>query len=262
MAFAEIIEETRSRVERDKQSFPLQQVIDDPRFDSTARNFDEVFTPGEVNVITEIKYGSPSRGKIFDAEVINPVEVARAYVENGSRALSILTEPTYFHGSYDYLSAAREAFPEIPIIMKDFVVDPYQVHFARFIGASVVLLCVRYLDEAEINDLQQLATGIGLNTLVEVHDEAELEVACKIGCRVMGVNNRNLKTLDIDLDVGRNLAPHFPKDVVKICESGIFNRGQIDDFRKLGFDGFLVGTSLMMDGRPGEALSELIEGQD
>ena len=260
MAFAEIIEETRSRVERDKNEFPLQQVIDEPRFESTALNFDKVFTPGEVNIITEIKYGSPSRGKIFDAEVINPVEVARAYVENGSRALSILTEPSYFHGSYDYLSAAREAFPEIPIIMKDFVVDPYQVHFARYIGASVVLLCVRYLDEAEINDLQQLATGIGLNTLVEVHDEAELEVACRIGCRVMGVNNRDLKTLDIDLGVGKNLAPHFPDDVVKICESGIFNRKQIDEFRELGFDGFLVGTSLMMDGRPGEALSELIQG--
>ena len=144
--------------------------------------------------------------------------------------------------------------------MKDFVVDPYQVHFARFIGASVVLLCVRYLDEAEIKDLQQLAVSIGLNTLVEVHDEAELEVASRIGCKVMGVNNRNLKTLDIDLDVGRNLAPHFPDDVVKICESGIFERSQIDDFRELGFDGFLVGTSLMMDGRPGEALQELIRG--
>ncbi len=260
MAFAEIIEETRARVKKDQASFPLQQVMDEPEFEQTAASFDDAFPAGEVNLITEIKYGSPSRGKIFDAEVISPVDVARAYVENGSRAISILTEPTYFHGSYDYLRAVRSAYPEIPIIMKDFVVDPYQVHFARFIGASVVLLCVRYLDETEIKDLQQLAVSIGLNTLVEVHDEAELEVASRIGCKVMGVNNRNLKTLDIDLDVGRNLAPHFPDDVVKICESGIFERSQIDDFRELGFDGFLVGTSLMMDGRPGEALQELIRG--
>ncbi len=260
MAFAEIIEETRARVKRDQESFPLQRVMDEPEFELTAANFDDAFPVGEVNLITEIKYGSPSRGKIFDADVISPVDVARAYVENGSRAISILTEPTYFHGSYDYLRSVRSAYPEIPIIMKDFVIDPYQVHFARFIGASVVLLCVRYLDEVEIKDLQQLAVSIGLNTLVEVHDEAELEIACRIGCKVMGVNNRNLKTLDIDLDVGRNLAPHFPDDVVKICESGIFERSQIDDFRELGFDGFLVGTSLMMDGRPGKALHELISG--
>lgn len=260
MAFAEIIEETRARVDRDRQAFPLELVKEEPLFENKAANFDTAFKAGEVNIITEIKYGSPSRGKIFDAEVITPTEVAGAYIENGSRALSILTEPTYFHGSYEYLKAVRGAYPEIPIIMKDFVIDPYQVHFARYIGASVVLLCVRYLDEIEIRDLQQLAVGIGLNTLVEVHDEAELDVARKIGCKVMGVNNRNLKTLDIDLDVGKDLAPHFPEDVVKICESGIFNRSQIDEFTELGYNGFLIGTSLMMDGRPGDALNELITG--
>jgi indole-3-glycerol phosphate synthase len=192
--------------------------------------------------------------------VISPADVAKAYADNGSKALSLLTEPTYFHGSYEYLKSARAGNRQIPIIMKDFVLDPYQIYFARYIGASVVLLVVRYLDEVQLKDFQNLATELGLNTLVEVHDEAELEIASKIGCKVMGVNNRNLHTLAIDLDVGKNLAPHFPDDVIKICESGIFNRSEIDEFMELGYNGFLIGTSLMQDGRPGQALSELIKG--
>ena len=129
MAFAEIIEETKARVERDRKSCPLQQVMEEPEFEQQAANFDEAFPAGEINLITEIKYGSPSRGKIFDANVISPLDVARAYVENGSKAISILTEPTYFHGSYDYLRTVRSAFPEIPIIMKDFVNCSIAFHF-------------------------------------------------------------------------------------------------------------------------------------
>jgi indole-3-glycerol phosphate synthase len=259
MAFADIIEETLARVERDRQAHPLEE-IRQPLFENRANSFEEAFKPGEVNIITEIKYGSPSRGRIFDPNVISPTEVARAYIDNGSKALSILTEPDYFLGSYEYLKAVRSENPNIPIIMKDFVLDPYQIHFARYIGASVVLLVVRYLEEAQLRDFQQLATELGLSTLVEVHDEAELEIANKIDCKVMGVNNRNLKTLDIDLDIGKNLAPHFPEDVIKICESGIFKREEIDEFMELGYDGFLIGSSLMLEGRPGEALNKLITG--
>ena len=119
---------------------------------------------------------------------------------------------------------------------------------------------VRYLDEIQLKDYYELTVELGLSALVEVHDVSELEIASKIGCKVMGVNNRNLKSLAIDLAVGKELAPHFPDDVIKICESGIFTRGEIDEFSALGYNGFLIGTSLMLDGRPGEALNELITG--
>lgn len=258
MAFADIIAETHQRVAIDKKTFPPELVENETLFPVQAVNFEAAFQAGQTNIITEIKYGSPSRGKIFDPEVVSPEQVAEAYISNGAIALSILTEPKYFHGSYDYLTSVRRSHPRIPIIMKDFYLDPYQIYLARYLGASIALLVVRYLDESQLKDFYDITVGLGLSALVEVHDVDELEIASKIGCKVMGVNNRNLKTLGIDLDVGRNLAPHFPDEVIKICESGIFERAEIDEFAKLGYDGFLIGTSLMKDGQPGEALNELV----
>ena len=258
MAFSDIIAETHQRVAKDKQKFPLELIQNEILVENRADNFEAAFNPGDVNIITEIKYGSPSRGKIFDPAIVPPTDVARAYIDNGAIALSILTEPNYFHGSYDYITEVRRANPDIPIIMKDFYLDPYQFYLARYLGASVALLVVRYLDEVQLKDFYNITVELGLGALVEVHDVAELEIASKIGCKVMGVNNRNLKTLGIDLAVGKDLAPHFPADVIKICESGIFKRTEIDEFSNLGYDGFLIGTSLMKDGRPGEALNELI----
>lgn len=259
MAFTDIIAETHERITIDKKKWPAAMIENESLFENHADNFEAAFKIGEVNIITEIKYGSPSRGKIFDPEKVSPTEVASAYISNGAKALSILTEPKYFHGSYDYLTAVRAEHAQIPIIMKDFILDPYQIYLTRYLGGSVALLVVRYLDEAQLKDFYELTVELGLGALVEVHDVAELEIASKIGCKVMGVNNRNLKTMAIDLDVGKTLAPHFPGDVIKICESGIFNRAEIDEFSELGYNGFLIGTSLMMDGRPGEALSELIK---
>ena len=258
MAFSDIIAETHQRVAKDKQKFPLELIQNEFLVENQADNFEAAFNPGDVNIITEIKYGSPSRGKIFDPAIVPPTDVARAYIDNGAIALSILTEPNYFHGSYDYITEVRRAYPNIPIIMKDFYLDTYQFYLARYLGASVALLVVRYLDEVQLKDFYDITVELGLGALVEVHDVAELEIASKIDCKVMGVNNRNLKTLGIDLAIGKDLAPHFPVDVIKICESGIFKRTEINEFSNLGYDGFLIGTSLMQDGRPGEALNELI----
>ncbi|MFQ5660306.1 MAG: indole-3-glycerol phosphate synthase TrpC [Gammaproteobacteria bacterium] len=260
MAFSDITGETLQRVAMDKQTYPLELVQNETLFDNQADNFEAAFKPGDINIITEIKYGSPSRGKIFDPAIVPPTEVARAYIDNGTKALSILTEPKYFNGSYDYLTAVRRENPHIPIIMKDFYLDSYQIYLARYLGASVALLVVRYLDEVQLKDYYDLTVELGLSALVEVHDVTELEIAGKIGCKVMGVNNRNLKTLAIDLTVARDMAQYFPDDVIKICESGVFTRAEIDTFSELGYDGFLIGTSLMLDGRPGEALNELING--
>ena len=258
MAFSDVIAETHQRVAMDKQKLPLELVQNEIPFENQADNFEAAFKAGDVNIITEIKYGSPSRGRIFDPTLVSPIDVAGAYISNGAIALSILTEPNYFHGSYDYITAVRRAYPGIPIMMKDFYLDPYQIYLARYLGASIALLVVRYLDEVQLKDFYDLAVELGLSALIEVHDLSELEIANRIGCKVMGVNNRNLKTLGIDLAIGKDLAPHFPADVIKICESGIFKRAEIDEFSNLGYDGFLIGTSLMQDGRPGEALNELI----
>ena len=223
-----------------------------------ADNFEAAFPRHEINVIAEIKYASPSRGKILDPALISPVDVAGEYVAGGAKALSILTEPKYFMGAYENVMAARGANPGIPILMKDFFFKPYQVHFARHIGASVVLLVVRYLDQARLKDLHDLAKELGLGVLVEIHNADELESALKLNCRVIGVNNRNLDTLKVDLKTARELCEAIPEGVIKICESGISERSEIDAFRALGYEGFLVGTSLMKNGQPGAAIRQLL----
>ncbi len=254
-----IFEETAIRVAQDKKNYPLQKIQNERLF-ADPDKLEDSFCAGEINIISEIKYGSPSKGRIFDPELITPVEVANQYVANGAKALSILTEPQYFKGSYDYLKDARRANPRIPILMKDFYFDPYQIYFARYIGANIALLLVRYLDEVQLKDFHDLAAELGMSALVEVHDAQELDLAIKIGAKVIGVNNRNLDTLKVDLETARELYDQIPPDVIKICESGIYERTEIDAFRRIGYDGFLVGTSLMKDGQPGQALKKLISG--
>lgn len=254
-----IFEETGLRVERDKKKYPFERIASERLF-APPDQFENVFPAGEINIISEIKYGSPSQGRIFDPDIISPVEVANQYVQNGAKALSILTEPKYFHGSYQYLMDARRANPRVPILMKDFYFDPYQFYLARYIGANVVLLLVRYLDKVQLKEFYDLASELGLSALVEVHDADELETAINIGARVIGVNNRNLDTLKVDLKTAEELYTMIPEDVIKICESGIYDRTEIDAFRDIGYDGFLVGTSLMKDGQPGTALRKLING--
>jgi len=255
----QIFEEMAARVARDKQQYPLAKIQSEGR-GAAAERLEDVLPPGKLNIIAEIKYGSPSKGSIFDPGRLAPVEVANQYVAGGVKALSILTEPKYFLGSYDYLIAVRRAHPFIPILMKDFYLDPYQIYFARYIGANVVLLLVRYLDDTQLRDFYDLASELKMSVLVEVHDERELESALKIGAKVIGVNNRNLDTLTVDLETARSLCQRIPQGVLKICESGIYQRAEIDAFRAIGYDGFLIGTSLMRDGQPGAALRQLMIG--
>lgn len=252
-----IFEETALRVAKDKQKYPLELIRNERLFEEPDR-LEDSFRPDQINIISEIKYGSPSQGRIFDPGVISPVEVANQYVANGARALSILTEPKYFLGSYDYLKDARKANPKIPILMKDFYFDPYQIYFARHIGANIALLLVRYLDLAQLKDFHDLAAELGMSALVEVHDADELDLAVSIGAKVIGVNNRNLDTLRVDLKTAQDLYTQIPEGVIKICESGIYERKEIDAFRRIGYDGFLIGTSLMKEGKPGQALHKLI----
>lgn len=221
----------------------------------TPHEFVKAFRTGGPHVIAEIKRKSPSAGALaLDAD---PVKVAGEYLANGATAISVLTEPDYFHGSLEFLSQIRRAYPQALLLMKDFIIDEYQLMEGRLAGADAALLILSLLDEEEFPRLLAFARSVGLSVLVEVHDEAELDRALKAGADLIGVNNRNLRTMEVSLDVSRALAKRFQRNAVFICESGIKSGAEVRDLHKLGFAGFLVGSSLMSGGKPGEALKQL-----
>ncbi len=220
------------------------------------KNFRALFERPGFNIIAEVKLASPSRGDI--AAQLNPVEVAGQYLQNGAAALSILTEPIFFKGDIAYLKAIRAAYPQAYLLQKDFVVDPYQLYQAKLVGADAILIIVALLGEQGSLEILQTARQLGLTALVEVHNEEEMAIASKIGADLVGVNNRNLKDMKISLDVSKRLRPLAPKGARLISESGIETHADLHHLQAEGFDGFLVGTSLMKTGEPGEALRRLL----
>lgn len=208
-------------------------------------------------VIAEVKRRSPSRGPIRPD--LDPVTIARAYESAGAFAISVLTEPDHFGGAAADLAAVREAV-ELPILYKDFVVDPYQLWEARAAGADMVLLIVALLG-VETGRYVRLAREVGLEPLVEVHRAAELEVALAAGARLVGVNNRDLDTFVTDLSVGRRLLPGVPEGVVAVSESGLRRREDLDELAGYGAEVFLVGEALLRAPDPGAALAELVDGR-
>jgi len=201
-----------------------------------------------VSVIAEVKRASPSKGR-FPAEV-DPPSLAAAYAAGGATAISCLTDGPFFQGSLDDLVDVTEVTsrlsPPIGVLRKDFTVDPYQIDEARAAGASAILLIVACLEDAELEALHAYARSLGLAVIVEVHDEPELARAVAIEPRIVGINNRNLKTLAVDLSVTLTLAPKVPADVVVVGESGIINRSHVDEIGDVGVDAILVGESLIV----------------
>lgn len=210
--------------------------------------------PGTVNVIAECKRRSPSRG-VLKADY-DPAAIARAYERGGAAAISVLTEPSFFDGALAHLAAVRAAVA-VPLLRKDFVVDEYQLLEARIHGADAVLLIVSALDAASLQRLHRAAGAFGLAVLVEVHDDAELAVAVDAGARVVGVNNRNLRTLAVDQRVSDRIARALPKDVIAVSESGLSQPGDVSRLRAAGFHAFLVGERLMTAPDPEAALRGL-----
>ena len=195
-----------------------------------------------VNIIAEIKSASPSAGDIVpdpDAEAI-----ARDYASGGAAAISIVTEPEFFRGSHGWLSLARNG-SGLPVVMKDFVVEPSQLMRGIAAGADAVLLLASLLDARQLADFIGLLEAYGCDALVEVHDEAELERALKADARIIGVNNRDLKSFHVDLATSERLAAHIPSGVVRVAESGIRVRADVQRLRAAGFHAFLVGESLL-----------------
>lgn len=213
-----------------------------------------------TRIIAEIKLASPSEGPI--APKANPVVVAREYLQEGATALSILTEEDFFGGSHDFLSAIRLDQPQAALLMKDFVTDEYQIYEARATGADAVLLIVALLSDEKLAKLHATSLDLGLTPLVEIHDETELTRAARLPLQLLGVNNRDLKTMKISLETSIRLAARARELRVQaplVSESGIGTAADLNMLRQAGFAGFLIGTSFMKTGAPGKALRTLLE---
>lgn len=210
-----------------------------------------------VNVIAECKRRSPSRG-VLRADY-DPVSIAVGYAAAGAVAISVLTEPTFFDGSLDHLIAVREAV-DTPLLRKDFIVAEYQLLEARAAGADAVLLIVAALSPTELASLARQADALGLDTLVEVHNGDELMVALDSGATVIGVNNRNLRTLVVDVHASEELIVRMPADMIAVSESGLRNADDLKRLAALGYRAFLIGERFMTAGDPGAALRALLDG--
>lgn len=211
---------------------------------------------GRMNVIAECKRRSPSRG-VLRAQY-DPVTIARAYAAGGAAAISVLTEPTFFDGALEHLAAVRSEVT-IPLLRKDFVVSEYQLFEARAFGADAVLLIVAALTREELKALAARAEALALDALVEVHDEWELDTAIEAGARIIGVNNRNLRTLAVDAAASERLIERIPRDAIAISESGFKTSDDLARMRALGYRAFLVGERLMTSPEPGGELRRLLQ---
>ena len=198
-----------------------------------------------IQLIAEIKKASPSRG-IIRAD-FDPPEIARSYASNGASAISVLTEPRYFQGSINYLNDIREALGDkrLPLLRKDFLTDPYQIYESRAFGADSLLLIAAILNLEKLKELLDLSHDLGMNCLVEVHNEAELEITLKSQARIIGINNRDLNTFNVDLTTTERLRPLIPSDRIVVSESGIKDRSDMEKLRQWGVDAVLIGESLM-----------------
>lgn len=208
-----------------------------------------------IGVIAEVKRASPSKGAL--ADIPDPAVLAAAYEAGGARVISVLTEERRFHGSLADLDAVRRAV-NIPILRKDFIVGPYQIHEARAHGADVILLIVAALEQSVLTSLLDRTESLGMTALVEVHTEEEADRALEAGASVIGVNARNLKTLEVDMDTFGRIAPGLPTDVVKIAESGVRGTADLLAYAGAGADAVLVGEGLVTSGDPRAAVAELV----
>jgi indole-3-glycerol phosphate synthase len=209
---------------------------------------------GRAAVIAEVKKASPSRGVLREHFV--PAEIARSYEGGGAACLSVLTDERFFQGSALYLQQARAACA-LPVLRKDFIVDPYQVAQARAVGADCILLIAACLDDAQMADLEAQAGSLGMAVLVEVHDGAELDRALRLATPLVGINNRNLRTFEVTLETTLALLPQVPADRLLVTESGILGRADVQRMRSAGVHAFLVGEAFMRAADPGVALAEL-----
>lgn len=209
---------------------------------------------GQAGIIAEVKKASPSKGVLRDD--FQPAQIAASYAAHGAACLSVLTDRQFFQGQPLYLQQAREAC-DLPVLRKDFIVDAYQVYEARAMGADCILLIAACLDDAQMADLEALAHELGMAVLVEVHDGDELDRALRLKTPLVGINNRNLRTFEVSLDVTLGLLPRVPADRLLVTESGILSAADVQRMRGAHVHAFLIGEAFMRQPDPGVALAEL-----
>ncbi len=245
MILDQIVADKLLEIEVRKRDLPLDELRKTAMEQLPSLDFVLALRGERVQLIAEVKKASPSRGIIRSD--FNPVEIALTYAGNGASAISVLTDSKYFQGSLDYLKNIRDALGDkrLPLLRKDFILDPYQVYESRAYGADALLLIIAILTPEKVKALMELSHQLGISCLVEVQNEAELEIALNSGARVIGINNRDLSTFEVDLTTTQRLRLLIPKDRIVVSESGIKDRGDIEKLGNWGVDAVLIGESLM-----------------
>jgi len=258
MILEQIVADKLPELEASKRSFPLEELQRATLEQPPPLDFASALRGDRIQLIAEVKKASPSKGIIRSD--FNPVEIARTYAANGASAISVLTETNYFKGSLGHLKDIRDALrnKRLPLLRKDFIFEPYQVHESSAYGADCILLIAAILSSEKLQELLRLSHQLGMGCLVEVHNEAELEIALRSQARIIGINNRDLSTFTVDLATTERLRPLIPPDRIVVSESGIKDRGDIDKLRRLGVDAVLIGESLLSAPDIAARMKELI----
>jgi indole-3-glycerol phosphate synthase len=258
MILDEIVDNTRTELEVRKRRVPpgILRVMAEAR--PQPKNLADALGDNRIKVIAEVKKASPSRGVIH--KDFNPVAIAQLYAKNGASAISILTDSKYFQGNLEYLTQINTALGtnRPPLLRKDFIFDPYQVYESKAYGADALLLIAAILSAEKLKELLTLAHTLQIQCLVETHNEEEVEKAVESGARIIGINNRDLKTFEVDLNTTARLRHNIPDDRIVISESGIKNRSDMEKLQNLGVNAALVGESLMSSTDIAAALQELL----
>ena len=251
----QVIERTRADVDARAKVVAVEALRERISAPGRSRPFSEALIAEGISLIAEMKRASPSKGPIRPDATVS--QIVQAYEQAGASACSILTEPAWFGGSLDDLVEARAAV-DLPLLRKDFIVTRYQILEARVAGADAILLIVAALSPERLVELQEVAAGIGLDCLVEVHDEEEMEIAVEAGAEIIGVNNRNLHTLEVDPETALRLLPDAPAGTIVVAESGITSRADVERLEVAGVDAILVGEMLMRSDDTRESVRALL----
>lgn len=252
-----IIASKKQEVAQVKQAVPIKVLESSEFFKRTPISASKSIADRKIGIIAEHKRKSPSKGVINDS--LSVEFVTQGYAQAGAACISVLTDAPFFGGSLTDLKAARIANPHTPLLRKDFIVDEYQILEAKAFGADVILLIAANLEVSQCSQLAAFAQRLGLETLLEVHDETELKMYLNPYINLVGVNNRNLKSFEVSLDTSKRLAPLIPNNYIKVAESGLNTADDIATLYKAGYKGFLIGESFMKTHNPGEACKNLLQ---
>lgn len=256
MFLDKIVAEKRKELEQRQKAVPLPQLEAAIEQKPAPVDLAAALSADGISLIAEVKRASPSKGALNPD--LDAVALAQTYASCGAAAVSVLTEERYFMGSGSDLEAVKNALPHIPVLRKDFILQPYQIFEARAWGADAILLIIAILDDAALKELSTLSHKLGMHCLLEVHNEDELKRALKYDARLIGINNRNLDTLAVDINVTKELRPLVPSDRIVVSESGIKGREDIEKLKAWGVDAVLIGEALVTAGDIPAKIKELL----